>query len=435
MKILHKSLLKIFVLLVFLFAIYTISALGVELYINTNPIDSIVYIDGNIVGNTPIRFKIDGRKSIYINVFKDGYKKLEKTIILDKKQVLNLHYDLVPDKIELIIKDKGKVINICGTPVGETPAVLYNVPNGMYEIIQKEKSYDINPAGYKYAIRSTVIESLYSGGMLTLFLIGMGELKNHGDEVGVTVTGFGSVVTGAILGYDLVKLFKLKINKEKAKIELKQIKYKPYDIKDDRVLFTDGVGLLGQKNYKAAIEKFSLLTKLYVDSQYVPISYYELGLCYYNLKDYSSAINVLRDFIQKYPIYEVYQYAFYYYLDSLIKLKKYERAYSNYIDYRPLIIEDESGRLYKMYFNSLIKLYKNNRIQYKEILYDIIKYADYYLKEYSNGSAYLDIMIFKAKILFKYIDRRKGLKLIEKLKQIYGNDREIMEKVESIVKK
>ena len=423
------------VILILMFFVYILNLYATEIYVNTNPINSKVYINGQIIGNTPVRTKIKGEKKIDIDIKKDGYKTLQKIVVINGERVLNFHFDLAPDKIQLILNDKGKIVNICGMPVGETPAILYNVPNGMYEIKKNKKSYDINPAGYKYAIRSTAIESVYSGGMLTLFLLKMNDLKNKGDDVGTAVTSFGSVIMGAVLSYDLLKLLKLRIIKEKARVEVKKIKFKPYQMKDDRILFTEGVSLLGQKRYKNAIEKFSLLTKIYEDSQYVPISYYELGFCYYNLKNYYSTINILNDFLNKYPIYEVYQYAFYYYLNSLIKLKKYSWALIDYQSFKPLIIEDESGTLYKMYYSMLIELYKNNMNNYKRMPYDILKYLNYFLKKYSNSSAFPEIMVLKAELLYRYISKNRGLKVIEEIKRIYGKDQKIMKKLESIVGK
>jgi len=431
----QKKFLIVNIFLLLFCMVFAINISAAELYINTNPIDSKVFIDGILVGKSPIRMKIKEKRSIYIGIVKDGYKKLDETITLADKRIINLHYDLTPDKIELIFRDKGKIINICGMPVGETPAILYNVPNGMYEIVKNDNSYEINPAGYKYAIRSTVVESIYSGGMLSLFLLGMNNTQKSGDNVGAAVTGFGSVIMSTILGYDILKLFKIIIASERAKNEIKTIKYKPYEKKDDRVLFTQGVSLLGQKNYNQAIEKFSMLTKLYSDSQYVPISYYELGLAYYNLKDYRAASDVLYEFLHKYPVYEVYQYAFYYYIDSMVKLNEYERAFVAYNKYKPTVIEDESGLMYKKYFNVLVKLYNKDRTNYKEILKDILNYIDYYTEEYSNSSAYPEIMVKKAEILYRYVNRKKGQRLIEDLQRIYGKDKKIIKELENIIRK
>lgn len=435
MKILFKRFFKIIFLINILVLASSLDLQAKEIFINTNPINSRVLVDSKIIGRTPVRIKIEDREKIEIQIKKEGYKVLKKSVILKDKDLLNLHFDLVPAKIEITFKEDGKVINICGLPVGETPAVLYNIPNGVYKIEKNNNGYNINPAEYKYAIRSTAIESIYSGGFLTLFLLGMNDLNNKGNTVGTNTLGLGSAIMGCVLGYDLMKILKLKISEEKNRIEVKKIRIKPYQKNDDKLLFTEGVGFIGQKKYGRAIEKFSLLTKLYDDSQYIPISYYELGYCYYNLKNYRSAALHLRKFLYNYPIYEMYQYAFYYYLDSLTKIEKYNQAYKDYQDFKPSYIDDESGSLYKMYFNSLIDLYTQNESVYRVIPYDIVRYIDHYLKKYPSSRILPNIMMLKAKVLYKYLDRKEGLNVLNKIKLIYGKDQKIMKQIESFVEK
>ncbi len=436
-----KRILKIaFVILVsftFLYFCQSSKIKASEIFINSNPIKARIFIDGEPIGYTPVRLILKPGIDYSLEIQKDGYKVVKKTVRLKKKGSENIYIELFPDKIEIVLKEKGKIINICGEPVGKTPAVLYNIPNGVYKIEKDKNSYSINPALYSQSIRSSIVESIYVGGLATILLYKAVESEKKGDYAYSAVFNVGAVISGIILGYDIFKILKLKVAENKNEVEVKKIKIRPYSVKEDRDLFSAGIRLIGEKNYSLALEKFFKLVKLYDESQYVPISYYEIGYCYYNLKDYKKAERYFRTFVYQYPIYEMYPYGFYYYMKSLVERGQFNLAVKEFFRYAPEMLDDESGRLYEMYYSLLEYLWSEEGLDEgakRRVAKKILEYVNYYIEKYKGNPKTADIMLIRGKILYKYLDVSEGKRYLNNMLKLYKNDRKIIDELERLLK-
>ena len=411
---------KFIILLILIIFLPCFYAGASELFVNSNPIRANVEINGAIVGRTPVRIILQPLTEYKLKIYREGYKKIEKSIKLQKNEVKNIFLELAPDKIEIVLKDEGKIVEVCGDPIGKTPAIVYNIPNGVYRLEKTDKYYKINPALYSYSIRSSIIESIYMGGMLTFLLLKSNEARNNGDSVYSTAFNIGALLASSILGYDLYKIFKLKMAEEKNISELKKAKIRPYSMKKDRELFSDGVRFIGEGKYRNAIEKFSLIINLYEDSQYVPVSYYELGYSYFMLNDFKNSEKYFRTYLYEYPSYEMYSFGFYYYIESLVKNKKYLLAAREFFDYSPEVLDDDSGKLYELYYGMIAPIAKKVKREDRiKLANKMIKYLDYFLDKYKGSSYQKEIMIMKGKLIYRYINRDRGLLYLKKVKELY----------------
>ena len=65
--------------------------------------------------------------------------------------------------------------------------------------------------------------------------------------------------------------------------------------------FTEAIHQASQKFYLDAISKFKLIIDEYPDSDLADDAMYNIGLCYYELNQFSKSIDVLSDLIEIYP--------------------------------------------------------------------------------------------------------------------------------------
>jgi tetratricopeptide (TPR) repeat protein len=207
----------------------------------------------------------------------------------------------------------------------------------------------------------------------------------------------------------------------------------PYTGMDDRNVFASGMELIGREQWEDAVKKFILVINLYEDSQFAPISYYETGYCYYRMGNYPKARQYFTSFVYEYPLYELFPYAVQYLLDVELRLGDTDKALEYYESLRPIHIDDESGELYKEYYNLYATLYHDSGEKSLYLFDDLARELDYFLINYPESLSYPDVYLLKGRLLYQYLDRNEALKIFEEIRNSYSFNKELISEMESIV--
>ena len=81
---------------------------------------------------------------------------------------------------------------------------------------------------------------------------------------------------------------------------------------DSAKLFYSAVSLVSQKKFDAALKSFNKIVSAGGDKEYIAKSEYEIGKCYFHMKDFESCIQSLTSLIQKYPTHPELKEALFY---------------------------------------------------------------------------------------------------------------------------
>lgn len=400
-----------------------------ELFISTHPINAEVFIDEETVGWTPVRLLNIDKESMDLRIRKDGYAPIHSKIELKSGRTNQLFYTLSPLYLNIVLNQPGKDVYINNIKVGETPLILSNLQNGAYKIENIENDIFIKNARYYELQRVTIVEILFSA---ALFGVSLSGVFSQEDST-VQTFEYLSLGFGGLLGYNLLKLLKLRTQMKGEAASLGTVGVETFYTQSDKDIFLSGMELLGRELWDDAIMKFNLVNSLYPDSKYRALSTYEIGYCSYKKGDYSRAFQYLREFVFNYPVYELFPFGIYYLIDSGLKQDQGGKVLADYSALRPIFLEDESGQLYKDYYTILVALFQATEGQELFILEDLLAELDYFLETYGESKAYPDIYFLKGMLIYNYFDREKGRSLLKELKEKHELDKNTLLQIERII--
>jgi hypothetical protein len=105
-------------------------------------------------------------------------------------------------------------------------------------------------------------------------------------------------------------------------------------------------------------------------------------------------------------------------------------ALEDYQALRPVRLEDDSGALCKDFYRVLEKLYIETGRSNGVILSDLLVELDAFLVESRDSPAVGEVSLLKGKLLFSYIDRNEGQKMLKDLRQRYRADAYITSEID-----
>jgi tetratricopeptide (TPR) repeat protein len=277
-----------------------------------------------------------------------------------------------------------------------------------------------------------VTETIFSAGLLGLSIAG--NIIYSGKTGPETQTfGISSAFFGSLLGYNLLKLYKINTLYKREVEDITAVTVESFRRETARDLFSTGMELLGNENYDDALTKFSFVVNVFSDSEYAAISVYEMGYCYYMKENYSKALEYFRKFVYDYPIYELFNYGVYYLLDIALNNGQNEQALVDYNNLRPVYIEDESGALYIEFYRILTWIFSVTGETHDYLLSDLLDELNYYLDNMKESVSYPEIYLRKGRLLYEYLDRDEGERILNDIKEQYNYDKNLMREVDIIL--
>lgn len=307
------------------FIIFTINLSANEiiydyLFINSHPIKAKVIIDGIDKGIlTPCIVKNISSLNKNILIKKDGFA--DYVIKVSEIKSKNLEINLMPDTINIYLPDQHKYIIENSTING--PVFLSNIKKGNYKIdkvknnIIFKKSLNFLPLELALAtalgISTTYMfislglkEYYYNQATVTTsdFYSKHYKLVSYGFDtskyIGISITSVLAIALTAVTITDLT----LRYHETKNKIQIITDK----NINEDKFFYESAIQFLLNGELERSNKVLKTLVNLYPESEYVPLSYYQLGQNYFILKDYKNALLYWEIFIKEYPVAKYYDY-------------------------------------------------------------------------------------------------------------------------------
>jgi len=404
-----------------------------EVFINTDPINADVYLKNDLIGKTPLRLNNLAQGKIRIRIEKSGYETLKKELIISGDSRQNYFYNLTPLHIQLVISQKNQDVYINEKNVGQTPLEINYLPAGTYEVERRESGVSISYKGYRDIRRMNKIETFFSAGLLLFSFAGMKHYQSIGNEKAADSLEFSTFIFGGLLGYNLLRYFKLHNAAREQLGQMTAIEVERFRADSARSYFTSGMELVGREQWNDALLKFNFVANVFPDSEYTSISVYEIGYCYYKLEDYQKSSQYFEMSVYDFPLYEIFPYSVYYLLDSELSTGEPYQASTDYHNLRPIYLEDPSGELQKEYYRVFTDIYSQTGESDSSILTDLHNELDNFLNRYTDSSSYPDIYLLKGKLLYKYLDREEGIRILNDIKTRYNYDKNIMNELDSIL--
>ena len=401
-----------------------------ELFINTDPVGAEVFIDKKKMGITPLRIAEFPRGTSAFRVEKYRYVPLSSEQVTGAQRRTNVFFTLSPENLRIKLEQGGQEVFINEENAGKTPLSIVNLPPGTYEIEKGPKSITLSNKSQRDLRRSTGIEAAFAAGLAGLSVGGSLYFSGNGQENEARALGVSAVIFGGILGYNLLKLLKIDVGYRKAIKKLAVVEVEPYDRKGPLDYFSEGMERIGREMWQDALESFLYVSNVYPDAQVVPFSVYEAGYCYQKLGDPGKATQYFSKFVNEYPIYELFPYGVYYLLETEMASGAASAALEDYQALRPVRLEDDSGALCKDFYRVLEKLYIETGRSNGVILSDLLVELDAFLVESRDSPAVGEVSLLKGKLLFSYIDRNEGQKMLKDLRQRYRADAYITSEID-----
>jgi len=395
-----------------------------ELFINTDPIGADIYFGKQYVGKTPVRVKEFRDESVRVHIEKKGYAAVKDTVQRTGPRPQLKFYNLIPLSIDLVLNQKEKELYMNDVNAGKTPLLIKNIPGGVYEIKSSEGKIYISNAANNSLKRTTFIETLFTSGLFLASVGGAAVSNDHGDAAGTSTFTVSSLIFGGLLGYNLLKLAKITTDTRKDRFNMSAVEITSFRGEEDREVFSSGMEQIGEESWGDARAQFNLLLNIYPYSSFVPLSIYEIGYCYYNEGNFTTARDHFLKYMRDYPAYEFFQYAFYYLLKSEIQADNYNEALTLYRELRPLHINDASGELYENFYTVLTNLYEETKDRI--VLQDLLDEIDYYLNNNRDSDRYPYMLFLKGRLLYNYLDSAAGKDIFNRIRDNYGYDKELM---------
>jgi hypothetical protein len=162
-----------------------------KLIVNSHPSSAKVFINGNLIGATPVKRELnfDEQSSYLVKVEKDKYLTGTKTLVRDgDKEVITLNFDLKLKPTRLVVKSQpsSATVFINDSPIGKTP-VEHQL------VFDERSSYLVKIEKYKYiAMTKTIV---YDEGMEVITLNVELEPKRHQELIIIDTDPAGAIVT------------------------------------------------------------------------------------------------------------------------------------------------------------------------------------------------------------------------------------------------
>lgn len=405
-----------------------------ELFISTEPINAAVYVGEDLVGRTPLRLgTLQEDATVSLRIAKSGYEEMEVDVELDDRRTQLLYFTLYSPNVDFILSQRDKEVYLNEVSAGESPLVIKNLPNGTYAFESDQERITITNAEYSRMRKTTRWEAISSAFLWGASLGGGIYLKNNDNEKAGDMLLLSSAIFAGLLGYNLLKLRKINLDEKRDKAEMSAIEISHMSVEADRDMFTNVMEYVGKEYWDDALGKFKLLVSLYPDSQYVPLSLYQMGSIYYRNGEFQEAAAQFQSFVYDYPIFEFYAFTVHDLIDSEMKLGNVSTALSHYESLRPVYIDDSSGTLYGRYYDLLVGLYEESGRGSTQILLDLLGELDYFLTMYSDTYFYPDVLLLKGRLLYEHLDKEQGLALLQSLKDEFSKRQEILDQVDVIL--
>jgi tetratricopeptide (TPR) repeat protein len=404
-----------------------------EVFINTDPIGAEVTVGKVKAGTTPLRIANYEGSALELQVVKNGYVPLSVRENLGEERRKLVFFTLSAVDLRLSLEQKGFDVFINDRKAGRTPLSLDNLPAGTYELEKSEKGISISNTSYQALRRATRFETIFSGGLAGLSLAGNLYFGSKGLKEEAQTLGISTVIFGGVLTYNLLKLAKLNTNYRKAMKRLGAVEVESLDKKGPQDYFSSGMELVGRESWEEALANFLRVANLFPDSQTVPISVYEAGYCYFKLENREKAAEYFRRFVYTCPIYELFPYGVYYLLESELAGGNASKALEDYDALRPVRLEDSSGVLHRDYARVLETLYRETGGGKPDILRDLIAELDAYGARYPGSAAAPELAVLKGRLIYAYLDKTEGARMLNELRQRYRGEKNIPGEVEKIL--
>jgi len=405
----------------------------INLYINSDPLKAEVIINGELMGKTPIRITISEFKELNVQIHKQGYVPLKETIKLKGERKEVFFFRLFPLTMSLVFPQQGEELYIDSIPSGKTPLIIKNLPDGTYEMKKNLEGIFISRAKQRELVRNSLVEALFCAGLGGVSFYGKEYYEERRKQIESHTLGFSSFIFGLLTGYNLFKMYKAILKNREGEKSFHTIKVEPYRAEEAKEYFTKGMEFLGRKEWEKAGTRFNLVITLFSESEFVPVSMYELGYCNYKLGKLSEAGEILKRFLSEYPVFEFFPYALYYLLLTRMEQGEALQAIQDYQSVRPVFLEDPGGDLQRDFFDLFIRLYEKTGSKNRYILEDLLLELDYFLQQNPDSPAYSRIYFMKGTLLFRYLDREKGLEVFSDIEEKYIDDKELISEMEKLI--
>jgi TolA-binding protein len=405
-----------------------------ELFISTEPINAAVYVGEDLLGRSPLRIgSLQKNATMSLRIVKSGYEEVEMDVELDEKRTQLLYLALYTPNVDIILSQRDKEVYVNDVNAGKSPLVLKNLPNGAYSFESNRERITISNAEYARMKKTTKWEIASSAFLFGGFLAGGIYLNNNDNEKSGDMLLLSSAIFGGILGYNLLKLWKINLNEKRDRADMNAIEISEVSIEADRDMFTNAMEYVGKEYWDDALGKFKLLVSLYPDSQYVPMSLYQTGSIYFRNGEYEKASTEFQSFVYDYPVFEFYTFVVHDLIDSERRLGNTSKALGHYESLRPIYIDDPSGTLYIKYYDLLVGLYEESGGNREQILLDLEAELDFFLNTYADTYFYPDILLLKGRLLYQYLDRDGGIAVLQSLTEDFSKRQEILDQVDEIL--
>lgn len=404
-----------------------------NLFINSDPINAEVYINGESAGRTPLRLTGFEHDAMEVRISKDGYLNEREEVTPGELRREFLFFSLSPLNVQIAFHQKDQNIYFNNEKVGETPITIDNLPSGPYRLEKREDGIAFSNESFRQLKRVTLLETIFTAGLLSLSVTGSVIYQNNERDAEARALGISSACFGGLLGYNLLKLSKINLSHKASISNITAVEVESFRTESARDLFASGMELIGREKWHEAITKFSFVLNIFPDSGVTAISVYEIGYCYYRLGNYPKAIEYFKKFAYDYPVYELFVYGVFYLIDLELNSGRADLAMQDYSALKPIYLEDESGSLHKEYYRLLTGLYKETGGTNSFILKDFLKDLNYFLINNSDSSAYPEIYLMQGRLLYEYLDREEGLRILDDIKQKYSYDKNLIMELESIL--
>jgi tetratricopeptide (TPR) repeat protein len=163
------------------------------------------------------------------------------------------------------------------------------------------------------------------------------------------------------------------------------------------------------------------------------MSLYQIGNIYHNQGKYEQAEKYLRSFVLEYPSVEFYSFALHSMLDAELKRGNIGKALTDYESLRPIYLDDPSGTLHKNFYDVYTRIYEAGGKTSDQMLLDLRGELDYFIDNYSDTYFYPDVLLLKGRLLYRYLDRSEGKKILNQLQEDYTQREDLLSEVESIL--
>jgi len=429
-----EAIMKKFLILLAVLIFLSQRVFAKELFISTEPINAAVYVGEDLVGRTPLRLgTLQENATVSLRIAKSGYEEIEAEVVLDDRRTQLLYFTLYSPDMDLILSQRDKDVYLNEVSAGKSPLVVKNLPNGIYAFESDQERITITNAEYSRMRKTTRWEAISSACLWGASLGGGIYLKNNDNEKAGDTLLLSSAIFAGLLGYNLLKLWKINLDEKRDRAEMSAIEISHMSVEADREMFTNAMEYVGKEYWDDALGKLKLLVILYPDSHYVPLSLYQTGSIYYRHGEFQKAAGEFQSFVYDYPIFEFYAFAVHDLIDSEMKRGNVSTALSHYESLRPVYIDDPSGTQYGRYYDLLVGLYEESGRGSTQILLDLLGELDYFLTIYSDTYFYPDVLLLKGRLLYEHLDRERGLVLLQSLKDEFSKRQEILDQVDVIL--